>query len=90
MSSASRERDNQRRRQDTLREMHDKGIIQLGTFTSVHPGGVDEALKVMRRDASAVKDQSQAQREQGKDALKERAKEAKTHAEIIKDRRKKG
>jgi len=76
--------------QDKLQNMHARGDIQLGTFTSVHPGGAVEAVKVMEQDRSATRDQSQQQLAQGKEELKERAKESAAHAEQVRDERKKG
>lgn len=84
------ESDKARKQQDALREMHDKGVIQLGTFTPVHPGGAEEAIRIMQQNQGSVRDQSQEEIGRGREQMTKRAEESKAHAEELKDRRKKG
>lgn len=82
--------DQAKRVADKLGNLDAKGVVQVGTFTPVHPGGAAEAIKIMEQNQSAIKDQSQEQIGQGKEAMKQRAKESKMQMEQVKEKRKKG
>lgn len=62
--------DQQKKIRDDLADMRAKGV-DAHEMHSLHPGGAMEALKEMKDNIGAVRDQNQQQREEGARRLQE-------------------
>lgn len=65
--------DNYKRAQDKVHELRERGILDVRSVRDVkalHPGGLNAALDKMLAQPSATRDQSQQQREEGKERAK--------------------